>query len=1017
MTGNIIYEYNFGKDDYVELIIKYNGDLSRISDEIDISIEVLSTSFAIVKVKREDIPRLYDYSEIIYIEYPKQLFLFLESSINDSCIDQNIRNNLDGEGILIGIIDSGLSENISFADNVMYRLDLNTMYDTEHGTMVASIINSIAPRADIAFVSVGRNDYFASDTDIMRGIKFISDSAQGKPFVINISYGTNSGSHDGNSLFEQYIDEVCQNYVCSIVTASGNEANKQHHFSDEIEGQRTIEFNLDNNLSYAEIEIWKNFADDFEYELISPSGRSIGIINSNTIINKANVDNTTVYIIFSEPTPFNIKEQVYIRLTGNQFINSGTWTLKIYPVNIVDGSYNIWSNYAKFLKPDVNTTLTIPSTANRVITVGAYNSNTNTEAVFSGRGFDADGNVKPDIAAPGVNVVVGNVSYSGTSVAAPFVTASAALLMQWGIVNRNDVNMYGQRLKAFLRRGAIRDGEGYPNKYFGYGKLCLENVLGREINALQITGNNYAYSDYYAEIIVPTNSQLINILENNNVKYCNTFRGGYTVIFYERNSLSLVNLFGDVAANTKESLPVLLGLMGADLNDAANITRVQRPPLDLNGNDVIVGFVDTGINYKNPEFLYDNGDNKIYSIWDMTVEDYDDENVCFGRVYNSEEINNQTADTSDPSGHGTNLAIQACGNSGAAPNSTIIAVKLKKAKNYLYQDNFLSSNVEAYSSIDVILGVDYILRQADILKKPVVILLALGTNEGGHDGSSVLERYLADVAGISGIAVVVPTGNEALEAHHTYITIDTDNAYKDVEISVDDNSRGFKLWLWNEILYRTEVEVISPIGETTGRIAVKNNFSYEYKFYQSDSTVSIDYSLPVYQTIDQRTYLKISNPLSGVWRIRVYGNSNTRVHIWLPIAAFLNANVVFNSPDPFYTATIPSTAEKLVVTGGYSISVDGVYDRSGRGPTRRNNLRPFFVSPTNLNTSVSAAIAAGASALIMEWGIIKGNLYYINSITINALIINSTEKIESSNYPSNISGYGLLNLYNVFFKI
>ena len=145
-------------------------------------------------------------------------------------------------------------------------------------------------------------------------------------------------------------------------------------------------------------------------------------------------------------------------------------------------SENVLNEGTGFLFPSVQGSLTIPSTAFRTIGVGAYNSATMTYADFSGRGSGV--RIKPDLVAPGVDILApipggGFGEFSGTSFATPFVTGSAALLMQWGIVVGNDPFLYGEKVRAYFQRGAreILGFEEYPNQVVGYGALCVEESL------------------------------------------------------------------------------------------------------------------------------------------------------------------------------------------------------------------------------------------------------------------------------------------------------------------------------------------------------------------------------------------------------------------------------------------------------------------------------------------------------------------------------------------------------------
>ena len=73
----------------------------------------------------------------------------------------------------------------------------------------------------------------------------------------------------------------------------------------------------------------------------------------------------------------------------------------------------------------------------------------------------------------------GYAQFSGTSFAAPFATGAAALLMEWGIVRGNDPYLYGEKVKAYMRRGAreLPGFDVYPNPQVGYGALCVRDSL------------------------------------------------------------------------------------------------------------------------------------------------------------------------------------------------------------------------------------------------------------------------------------------------------------------------------------------------------------------------------------------------------------------------------------------------------------------------------------------------------------------------------------------------------------
>lgn len=537
----------------VEVIVKYHGDILAVGAKAGADIEILTSNYAIATLDITRLNEFYKFNEVEYIEAPKNLTFFTHNSLRAACISavqSGTGYNLSGKGVIVGIIDSGIDythsdfRNADGTSRVLFIWDQTiqgsppagfkngTEYGNDqlnaalsnpqpfsivpstdtmgHGSAVAGVaagngrsssggfFKGVAPEASIIAVKLGYRgvENFTRSTEVMRGIKYIIDKAEAfnMPVSINISFGTNNGSHDGNSLFETFIDTMADRWKTVINVASGNEGSAGHHFSAEIKQRESTsaEIALASNTKSIYLTLWKNFADTFSFELISPSGRSSTAISPTENLTNLTLDNVMITIFNRQPTHYSEAQEIYFmfRALGDA-IPDGIWKLNVNGDMVVDGRFDIWlptleevTENTSFFNPDLDITLTIPSTARKVITVGGYNSNIESGADFSGRGYTRSNvYVKPDLVAPAVGITTvkaggGYEAYTGTSIAVPFVTGSAALMMQWGIVNGNDAFLFGQRIKAFLKKGARRKFTiEYPNTIWGYGTLCLNSSM------------------------------------------------------------------------------------------------------------------------------------------------------------------------------------------------------------------------------------------------------------------------------------------------------------------------------------------------------------------------------------------------------------------------------------------------------------------------------------------------------------------------------------------------------------
>lgn len=451
--------------------------------------------------------------------------------------------NLSGRGVITAIIDSGIdfthpdfrkedgtTRILELWDQNLGRVfskeELDAALELEdreaagkmipsvdvsgHGTAVAGIAvgngrasggryRGVAYESSLLVVKLGnRGDgFFPWTTELMRALDFVIRRGQfyNMPVAVNLSFGNNYGSHDGTNLLETYINDISRFGRSSVVIGTGNEGAGYGHTSGTVKAGELAEVELavgtyETGFSF---QLWKSYVDQFTISLMTPSGEIAGTVAQPMGTQRMRYGNTQILLYHGFPSPYSQAQEIYFDfLPQNAYLDSGVWRILIRGEKIVHGRYDLWlpsastlNSATRFLRPDPEITLTIPSTAALAISVGAYDDAYQAYADFSGRGFTRLTNqVKPDLSAPGTDIPAprpggGYTRVTGTSFAAPFVTGSAALLMEWGIVNGNDPYLYGEKIKAYLRRGArqIPGMEVWPNPMMGYGRLCVRNSI------------------------------------------------------------------------------------------------------------------------------------------------------------------------------------------------------------------------------------------------------------------------------------------------------------------------------------------------------------------------------------------------------------------------------------------------------------------------------------------------------------------------------------------------------------
>lgn len=518
--------------------------------------------------------------------------------------------------------------------------------------------------------------------------------------------------------------------------------------------------------------------------------------------------------------------------------------------------------------------------------------------------------------------------------------------------------------------------------------------------------------------------------------------GTYQMWYFPKNMLPEIN-FGTY---TYSAVPKCLTPLSERALDASGILSIRNQPnLALTGQGVLIGIVDSGISYTDPAFRYEDGSSRIVSIWDQTVEDgTPPEPYYYGQEYTQEMINEALAGSNpmdivpenDPVGHGTAVASIAAGSinpetgfSGAAPYADLAIVKLKEAKQYLRDFYFIPDGAVAFQENDVMLGIDYLNRLAAARNQSLVLLVALGTNNGTHGGNSYLSNFLDDVGQRRRRVVVTAAGNEANARHHFYAQVPDKDAMQTVEINVERAMNGFAIELWSAEPQLFEVAVVSPAGERLSRIPAERIGRREYSFVLEGTTLSVDYRIVGTRSANQLIYLRFDRPTKGIWKILVFPKNYIygSFHMWLPISAFLESPVYFLTANPDTTLTVPSTARVPITVGGYNDQTGALFLESGRGYTITGSIKPDFVSPAvdvtgssgqgYTGTSYGAAITAGAAAMFMEWAVVRGNLTAANTADVKSEFIRGAVQDASRLYPNRELGYGKLNLAQTFLNL
>ncbi|WP_236355041.1 S8 family peptidase [Konateibacter massiliensis] len=552
---------------------------------------------------------------------------------------------------------------------------------------------------------------------------------------------------------------------------------------------------------------------------------------------------------------------------------------------------------------------------------------------------------------------------------------------------------------------------------------------------------NEIISEDYLDIIVE--NELLPLFRNS----------PYTTITFVSSLVHIpVNTFNKCslgqATFSYSVLPILYTTEATLSLEKSGIQQIQlNPNFNLYGQGVLIGIVDTGIDYQHEAFIGRDGTSKIVSIWDQTINDGGNppQGFTYGTEYTKEQIDAALASedplaivpSQDVEGHGTMIAGVIAGTpnvsqafSGVVPDSQLVIVKLKPAK--IINKEMLSIPVDrlCYQESDIMFGVNYLISVAQRLNRPLTVCIALGSSQGGHDGYGTLSRYLAYVTRLPSTAVVASAGNEGNTRRHFNGTTRASGEITEFELNVSSNDKEFFMELWQQIPFRLSIDIRSPTGEYIAPIYPTLEECNEITFIFEPSRLYVNNMLFDIQSGDQLILIRFNNAQEGIWRfgIRNIDNTVSEFNVWLPAGNLISPETYFLNSNPDITITSPANAPDIMTITAYDPTTDGIAPFSSRGYTRIGGIKPDLAAPgVNLTcptlnngygaitgTGASAAHTTGITAMVLEWAVVEDNFIPINGFIIKELLIRGARRLPTLTYPNNVWGYGMVDVYGMF---
>jgi Subtilase family. len=533
--------------------------------------------------------------------------------------------------------------------------------------------------------------------------------------------------------------------------------------------------------------------------------------------------------------------------------------------------------------------------------------------------------------------------------------------------------------------------------------------------------------------------------------------GFYVTIVNDR--YAIISTLSDIEINVEgpkfstivyAALPAFYTLQEITPTEASGANFLQLElPLRLTGQGVTVAIIDTGIDYLNDEFIKVNGETKIEYIWDQTIasdeQNAKNQKVPFGVLYSKAEIQqainafkagNSPYDivkTVDEIGHGTNMAgiIGAIGKranlKGIVPDCDFIVVKLIETLSF---KKFYNIEIPVYDEVSIFPALEFLYRYSLNNNKPLIIYFPLGSNLGNHKGNGLLEQYMDFISRNSGIAIVTGSGNQGTSETHASGVITQINEERTLQLYISPEQKFTVVEIWVDSPNIMSLTIISPSGESTGTIIAEINALKTYSFVFENTSAKINYYIPEENTGDELIRIRFFDLKEGVWRFKLTGRVilDGKFNAWIPQLGLSVGGSKFISSDPYGTIMNPSASSYTITAAAYNQNNNTILSYSGisllddyidKIDVAAGGVNALTTAPNNQTavvngTSVSAAVLAGACAMLFQWGIVEGNYPNIYSQTLKAYISRGVVQRSGDSYPNPQWGYGMLNILKIF---